>query len=57
MVDDYQLPAIQRAVSFCLTNLNWTLEETAATTDEHHWAVLRTATTPDSRSFDEYVDF
>jgi predicted O-methyltransferase YrrM len=26
LVDDYQLPAVARAASFCLTNLGWTLE-------------------------------
>jgi hypothetical protein len=29
-VDDYQLPAVARAVSFCVTNLDWTLEEVSA---------------------------
>jgi predicted O-methyltransferase YrrM len=56
-IDDYQLPAIVRAASFCLTNLAWTLEETSVDDDLHHWAVLRTSHVPDSRSFDYYVDF
>lgn len=56
-IDDYQLPAIARAASFCLTNLDWTLEETSVDDDLHHWAVLRTSHVPDSRSFDYYVDF
>lgn len=56
-LDDYQLPAIARAVSFCLTNLGWTLEETSADDDRHHWAVLRTSHVPDARRFDYYVDF
>jgi predicted O-methyltransferase YrrM len=56
-VDDYQLPAVARAVSFCVTNLGWTLEEVSATDDLHRWAVLRTSTAPDTRPFDYYVDF
>ncbi len=56
-VDDYQLPAIRRAVSFFLTNLGWTLEEVSAADDSHQWAVLRTSAVPDTRPFDYYVDF
>jgi predicted O-methyltransferase YrrM len=56
-VDDYQLPAVARAVSFCVTNLSWTLEEVSAADDLHRWAVLRTSTVPDTRPFDYYVDF
>ena len=56
-VDDYQLPAVQRAVSFCVTNLGWTLEEVSAADDLHQWAVLRTSEVPDTRPFDYYVDF
>jgi len=56
-VDDYQLPAVARAASFCLTNLGWTLEEVSAADDLHQWAVLRTSDVPDTRPFDYYVDF
>lgn len=56
-VDDYQLPAIARAASFCLTNLGWTLEEVSAADDLHQWAVLRTSAVTDTRPFDYYVDF
>jgi predicted O-methyltransferase YrrM len=56
-VDDYQLPAIQRAASFCLTNLGWRLEEVSAADSLHQWAVLRTSDVPDTRSFEDYVDF
>lgn len=56
-VDDYQLPAVARAASFCLTNLDWTLEEVSAADDLHQWAVLRTSTVQDTRAFDYYVDF
>src|SRR5215218_3059773 len=56
-VDDYQLPAVARAASFCLTNLSWKLEEVSAADDLHRWAVLRTSVVPDTRPFDYYVDF
>jgi len=56
-VDDYQLPAIARAVAFCLTNLGWTSEEVSAVDDLHQWAVLRTSLVPDTRTFDHFVDF
>ena len=56
-VDDYQLPAVARAVSFCLTNLGWTAEEVSAADDLHQWAVLRTPLVPDTRPFDYCVDF
>jgi predicted O-methyltransferase YrrM len=55
--DDYQLPAVARAVSFCVTNLGWTLEEVSAADDLHRWAVLRTSAVADTRPFDYYVDF
>jgi hypothetical protein len=57
IVDDYQLPAVARAVSFCTTNLGWTVEQTSADDPQHHWAALRTARSPDLRRFDHYVEF
>ena len=56
-LDDYQLPAVARAASFCLTNLGWTLQEISPVDDLHQWAVLRTATTPDTRPFDFFEEF
>jgi hypothetical protein len=56
-LDDYQLPAVARAASFCLTNLGWTLEEVSTEDELHHWAVLRTASRPEARPFDHFVDF
>jgi predicted O-methyltransferase YrrM len=56
-VDDYQLPAIARAVSFCLTNLGWILEVVSPADEDHQWAVLRTARDPIPRSFRDFVDF
>jgi hypothetical protein len=56
-VDDYQLPAVACAASFCLTNLGWKLEEVSAADDLHQWAVLRTPQVPDTRPFDHWIDF
>jgi predicted O-methyltransferase YrrM len=56
-LDDYQLPAVQRAASFCITNLGWSLEEVSAPDEHHRWAVLRTSTVPDERPWDHFVDF
>jgi predicted O-methyltransferase YrrM len=57
VVDDYQLPAVARAVSFSLTNLGWSLEEVSPVDEFHQWAVLRTSQVQDTRPFDYYVDF
>jgi predicted O-methyltransferase YrrM len=57
VVDDYQLPAVARAVSFFLTNLGWSLEEVSPVDEFHQWAVLRTSPVQDTRPFDDYVDF
>ena len=55
-VDDFDLPAVARAVSFCVTNLGWTLEESAE--DElHRWAVLRTSSSLEWRDYDYFVEF
>ncbi len=56
-VDDYQLPAVARAVSFGLTNLGWGTEEVSPDDEVHQWAVLRTSTEEDERSFDHFVEF
>jgi predicted O-methyltransferase YrrM len=56
-VDDYQLPSVARAVSFCTTNLGWKVEETSTDDDLHHWTVLRTPDVPPQRPFDHYADF
>jgi predicted O-methyltransferase YrrM len=56
-VDDYQLAAIARAVAFCTTNLQWTIEEVSARDPRHQWTVLRTAPVPPQRGFDYFVDF
>ncbi len=57
VVDDYQLPSVARAASFCLTNLGWTLQEVSPLDELHQWAALRTSVIPDTRPFDYYVEF
>ncbi len=52
ILDDYDLPGIQRAVAFFVANLNWMIESSAP-----EWVILRTSTTPDERPFTYFVDF
>jgi predicted O-methyltransferase YrrM len=54
--DDYQAPAVARAVSFCLTNLSWKLEDLGQS-ESHQWYVLRTALDPVPRSYPHFNDF
>lgn len=56
-LDDYHLPAIARAASFFRLNLGWVVEEVSTAEDRHHWAVLRTSATPDTRPFGHFIDF
>jgi len=56
-VDDMQLPAVRRAVGFCVANLGWTVEDEGRE-GEHVWVVMRTGS-PDAfhRPFDSFVEF
>ena len=56
-LDDYQLPAVARAASFCTSNLGWTVEEVSPPDLLHQWAVLRTPEAAPERRFDHFVDF
>ena len=56
-VDDYQLPSVVHAVSFCLTNLGWASEEVSRRDDDHNWVVLRTPRVPVDRAWDHFVEF
>jgi predicted O-methyltransferase YrrM len=56
-LDDHQLPAVQRAVSFFVTNRGWTVEATSDEDDVHGWAVIRTSTEPDERPYHHFADF
>jgi predicted O-methyltransferase YrrM len=57
LADDTQLPAVRRAVSFCISNLGWTVVDEGAE-GEHEWVVLRTGS-PDAfhRPFDSFTEF
>lgn len=57
VVDDYQLPSILRAVSFCTSNLNWRVEGQSRDDPRHHWVVLRTPPAPVDSGFDHFVKF
>lgn len=57
ILDDYNLPGIKRAVSFFVTNLDWTIEDMDTLNDKHHWVVLRTAKDTDKRDYRYFVDF
>jgi predicted O-methyltransferase YrrM len=57
MLDDYDLPGIERAASFFIKNLDWTVEEMAPPDDAHQWVVLRTAEGEDTRDFRYFVEF
>ena len=53
ILDDYNLPGIRRAVSFFVTNLDWTVADIV----DDRVVVLRTATGPDSRDFRFFAEF
>jgi predicted O-methyltransferase YrrM len=55
--DDAQLPAVRRAASFCIANLEWSVEEEGRE-GEHEWLVLRVGS-PEAfrRPFDSFVEF
>jgi predicted O-methyltransferase YrrM len=53
ILDDYNLPGIRRAVSFFVTNLDWTVVDIV----DDRMVVLRTATGPDSRDFRFFAEF
>ena len=56
-LDDYQRPGVARAVSFCVTNLDWMVEKVSPADAHHQWAVLRTPARRRERAFDYFVDF
>jgi predicted O-methyltransferase YrrM len=52
ILDDYDMPAIRRAVAFFVANRGWVIESAAP-----EWVVLRTPSAPDERPFDSFVEF
>lgn len=57
LLDDYQLPAVAKAVAFATSNLGWSVEEEGQAGTDHAWVVLRTADPPHRRDYREFVDF
>ncbi len=57
ILDDYDLPGIERAAAFFIKNLDWTIEETSPSDGEHQWVVLRTSEDEDTRDFRYFVEF
>jgi predicted O-methyltransferase YrrM len=58
LVDDTQLPGVRRAVDFCITNLDWAVEDTGEEGAAHEWTVLRTGSQAVlQRPFGQFVDF
>ena len=56
-LDDYQLPAVAKAVAFATSNLRWAVEEDRQAAPEREWVVLRTADPPRRRDYRDFVDF
>jgi predicted O-methyltransferase YrrM len=57
ILDDINLPGIERAASFFINNLEWKIEEMSPPGDKHHWVVLRTSEDEDTRDFRYFVEF
>jgi len=57
ILDDYNLPGIERAASFFVKNLEWKIEERSLPGDAHRWVVLRTSEDEDTRDFRYFVEF
>ena len=56
--DDAQLPAVKKAIGFCVANLGWIVEDEGRETDVHEWTVLRTGPSElFQRPFDRFVEF
>lgn len=53
ILDDYNLPGVRRAVSFFVSNLGWTVEDTI----DDYAIVLRTGQQEDERDFRYFVEF
>lgn len=57
-LDDYDKPAIRKAASFFVKNLEWTIEEHGQDDKSNReWLVMRTAAKGDERQWFSFVDF
>jgi len=57
ILDDSNLPGIERAAAFFIKNLEWKIEAMSPPEDQHNWVVLRTSEDEDTRDFRYFVDF
>ena len=55
-LDDYENPAIRKAVSFFVHNLDWKIEEKGSDKDRE-WLIVRTSEKQDTRHFTYFIDF
>ena len=55
-IDDYEYPAIRKATSFFVKNLDWKIEEKGSY-KENEWLVMRTSDKQDTRHFLYFIDF
>ena len=56
-LDDYQIAGVRKAVTFFLSNMQWTLEKISEPSETHQWAVVRTRYEPLKRTYKDFVDF
>jgi len=55
-IDDYEYPALRKATSFFVKNLDWKIEEKGLY-KEREWLVMRTSDKQDTRHFLDFIDF
>ena len=56
-IDDYQLPAIRKALAFFAGNLGWTIEHVSPDDPLNQWAVVRRPADPVTRDYRTFADF
>src|SRR5438445_74293 len=50
-LDDYQIAGVRKAVTFFISNMQWTMEEISEPSETHQWAVVRTRHEPLKRTY------
>ena len=57
-LDDYDKPAIRKAATFFIKNLEWKIEEVEKNTKSNReWAVMRTSEKDDARQWNSFIEF
>jgi predicted O-methyltransferase YrrM len=57
-LDDYDKPAIRKAATFFIKNLEWKIEEVEKDTKSNReWVIIRTLDKDDTRQWNSFVDF